>query len=463
MATCPTCGLRYPDGTEACAADGAELLPDEAFASVDPELEEGTLVGDYRLEGRLGQGGFGTVHRAVHSVIGKVAAVKILHREYSSNPQMVSRFIAEARAVNQIRHKNIIDIFAFGRIEDGRHYFVMELLEGESLEDLLYREGRLSVEQTLKLLRPVARALDAAHAAGIAHRDLKPDNVFLATDEEGQVVPKLLDFGIAKLLDATSSGHRTATGTPIGTPHYMSPEQCRGLQVGDRTDVYSFGVMMYRVLTGVVPFDARTTFDIMSKHINEPPPTASEVCSGLPASLDAPIAAMLAKEPAERPPSLESALDGVVAVAVAAGFAVEPVSISRGAPSGSAVRVITGSGEKRRTPTFANARTVQAASGAKTLGASERDVKGEAPKRSRAVLLSILVLLLGAGGAGAVFFMRRAEESPKPVPSHSESVDITALLPSVAASAPRPLETQPAAPAASVAEKMDPVGVRITG
>src|SRR5678815_1648779 len=127
MATCPSCRNQYPEGTTVCATDGEDLLPDVAFSGVDAELKEGLVVGEYRIEGKLGSGGFGTVYRAVHPLIGKAAAVKVLARKYSADPQMVARFIAEARSVNQIRHRHIIDIFAFGSLEDGRQYFVMEL------------------------------------------------------------------------------------------------------------------------------------------------------------------------------------------------------------------------------------------------------------------------------------------------------------------------------------------------
>src|SRR5262249_29514066 len=157
----------------------------------------------------LGEGGFGAVYKAVHPLIGKTAAVKILNRQYSSNPQMVSRFIAEARAVNQIRHKNIIDIFSFGVLADGRQYFVMELLEGMPFDRYIDTHGRLAPEVALPILRQVARALDAAHAQQIVHRDLKPENIYLTFDEDGGVHPKLLDFGIAKLTTDASGGHKT--------------------------------------------------------------------------------------------------------------------------------------------------------------------------------------------------------------------------------------------------------------
>jgi len=160
MATCPTCHVRQPNEALVCPHDGAALLPDEAFSSADRPLEAGQMVGEYRVEGKLGEGGFGEVYGAVHPLIGKTVAIKVLNRQCSSNPEMVARFIAEARAVNQIRHRNIIDIFSFGALPDGRHYYVMELLEGEPFDAYLGRNGRLSPEAALPILRMVARALD---------------------------------------------------------------------------------------------------------------------------------------------------------------------------------------------------------------------------------------------------------------------------------------------------------------
>ena len=198
---------------------------------IDPDLRTGRVVCEYQIETKLGQGGFGAVFKAVHPLIGKQVAIKVLSHRFSVDPEMVSRFVAEARAVNEIRHHNIIDIFSFGTLDDGRHYYVMEYLEGETLERRITREGYLSLRDTLAILRPLARALDAVHVKGIAHRDLKAENVLLASNPDG-VFPKLLDFGIAKLL-APEDGvaHKTRTGAPMGTPHYMSPEQCHGRDV----------------------------------------------------------------------------------------------------------------------------------------------------------------------------------------------------------------------------------------
>ena len=174
MATCPTCRTRYAEGTSSCPKDGGSLLPDQAFISAETPLVRGQTVGDWRVEDIIAEGGFGTVYKVVHPLIGKSAAIKVLKREYSSNPEMVSRFIAEARAVNQIRHKNIIDIFAFGVLDDGRHYYAMELLEGMTLDRHIRTRGRLTPEQALPILRQLGRALGAAHAAGITQHPPHP-------------------------------------------------------------------------------------------------------------------------------------------------------------------------------------------------------------------------------------------------------------------------------------------------
>lgn len=299
--------------------------------SGDPDLAPGSVVGEYCVEGKLGRGGFGTVFKASHPLIGKVVAIKVLSRRFSADPEMVSRFVAEARAVNQIRHRNIIDIFAFGQLEDNRHYYIMEYVEGETLDRRLKR-GSLSLVETLSILRPIARALDAAHLAGIAHRDLKAENVVLATDADGSPFPKLLDFGIAKLLDAdeddTSISHRTRTGAPMGTPYYMSPEQSRGRNVDHRTDHYAFGVLAYLMLTGRFPLDGPDYMSILMRQVHDDPPPASHHVPGLPEPVDHALAWCMAKSPDERPPDLTTVVRALEVVAgITPQFAIQPVQI----------------------------------------------------------------------------------------------------------------------------------------
>ena len=308
-----------------------------AASNGDAELPVGAEVGEYVVEALLGKGGFGTVYRAAHPVIGKQVAIKVLARKYASDPAVISRFAAEARAVNQIRHRNIIDIFQFSQLADGRHYYVMECLDGEPLDRYLVQHGPMALAEALPILKAIGRALDAAHAKGIAHRDLKPENIFLARDGEGEQFPKLLDFGIAKLfgreLDASSDARfRTATGIPIGTPYYMSPEQCRGKDVDHRTDIYSFGIVAFRMLTGTYPFDGDDYVELLFKQVNEEPPLATVRNPALPAYVADAIAWMMRKDPARRPANLAeatAALAGGVTSASSLRPAITPDALAQ--------------------------------------------------------------------------------------------------------------------------------------
>ncbi len=284
------------------------------------DLEPGDLVGEYVVQQKLGEGGFGAVYEATHPVIGKRAAVKVLHSQYSADESVTSRFVAEARAVNQIRHKNIVDIFSFGDLPDGRHYYVMELLEGVPLDVYLDHARRLPIEESLSILHLIAKALGAAHEAGIAHRDLKPENVFLEIDDEGNVQPKLLDFGMAKLLAPNMvTVHKTRSGAPMGSPRYMSPEQCLGVAVDHRTDIYALGCMAYRMLTGVPPFDASSALELMMAHVSMPPPTLSSHSADIDLEFDEPVLKILEKQPGDRPQTLLDAYELIASTAKRVG------------------------------------------------------------------------------------------------------------------------------------------------
>ncbi|WP_437941710.1 protein kinase domain-containing protein [Sorangium sp. So ce341] len=309
MATCSACRSVYPDDVVTCPEHGGALLPDEAFSDEDAALKPGAMIGEYRVERLLGAGTFGDVYAGEHPLISKRVAIKVLNQRFASDPTVVSRFVGEARAVNRIRHRNIIDIFSFG-VVDGRHYFVMELLDGLTLGALIRREVRLSPGRAVALLEGIADALDAAHAAGITHRDLKPENIFVATEPSGRCFPKLLDFGVAKLA-GDAIAHRTATGVAVGTPAYMSPEQVRGKGVDHRSDIYALGVIAHEMLTGSLLFQAESMMDVMMMHVLDAPPRASGVCADVPPELDAPLLAMLAKRAQDRPPSAGAAVQAL--------------------------------------------------------------------------------------------------------------------------------------------------------
>ena len=287
------------------------------------------MAGEYRLVRKLGEGGFGAVYEAEHPLLKRRAAVKVLHRVADRDSDAVQRFIAEAQAVNQIRNRHIIDVFSFGKLSDGRHFYVMDLLDGVPLDRWLKEQGRVEPGLALALLGPIAGALDLAHAAGIVHRDLKPQNIFLTWESNGDVTPKLLDFGMAKLL-GESSVH-TVSGTPIGTPLYMSPEQARGERVDRRSDVYALGVLCYEMLTGQLPFVGDTTVAVLMAHIIQTAPIPSETARELSPLFDAPLLRMLDKDPAQRPSSAGEAIAALRSAAEQAGVLIPapPLSLPR--------------------------------------------------------------------------------------------------------------------------------------
>jgi len=266
------------------------------------ELKQGSPVGEYEIEMQIGEGAMGTVFSAIHPLIGKKVAVKVLKPELCANQASIDRFVHEAQAVNKIGHPNIVDVFSLGELEDGRAYMVMEWLRGEDLKMRLAR-GPMSVHDSCDILDGIARALDAAHAKEIVHRDLKPDNVFLHQVEDGPLMVKLLDFGIAKLVRVTPGTEKTQTGNMLGTPRYISPEQARGIHIDHRSDIYSLGVMAYEMLAGRAPFQGETAMDLVVKHLGEAPPPLSQFAK-VPKSLEQCVMAMLAKDPISRP-SLE--------------------------------------------------------------------------------------------------------------------------------------------------------------
>ncbi len=236
----------------------------------------GRTIGNYEVVEKLGEGGMGAVYLARHPRIGKKVALKVLHAEFSSDPNIVDRFFTEAKSVNDIGHPNIVDITDFGEIEDddGRQvvYFFMEFLAGEAVADLLAREAPLPAERAFRIAAQIADALAASHRAGVVHRDLKPDNVFLISRGRMTDIVKVLDFGIAKLTGDQPGSRRTRTGIVIGTPYYMSPEQCEGKgNIDHRADVYALGVLLYEMITGRVPFDGEGYGEILVQHLTQVP------------------------------------------------------------------------------------------------------------------------------------------------------------------------------------------------
>ncbi|HEY6033067.1 MAG TPA: serine/threonine-protein kinase, partial [Kofleriaceae bacterium] len=242
------------------------------------DLLIGQTVGNYLVKQRLGEGGMGAVYLAEHPTIGKKVALKVLHAEFATNTEVVERFFNEAKAVNSIAHPNIVDIVDYGVIQTGPSgadqlvYFIMEYLSGQTLAQVIRAEAPLPPERALTIALQVADALAASHRAGIVHRDLKPDNIILGQRGREQDFVKLLDFGIAKLTSDGRTGSRTRTGLVLGTPAYMSPEQCEGsAKVDHRTDIYALGICLYEMLVGRVPFIGEGYGEILVQHLTQKP------------------------------------------------------------------------------------------------------------------------------------------------------------------------------------------------
>src|SRR6185503_1241843 len=262
----------------------AERIPafDDVVCPAPEGLAEGAEVGAYRVVHQIGRGGMGAVWLAEHIALGRRAALKVLHPEFSQRPDIVNRFFNEARAAAMTADPGIVQIFDFGQHVDGRSYIVMELLDGEALDRRLDRVGALEPRDALRIMRQVAITLGAAHALGIVHRDLKPENIYLARDPEvsGGERAKVLDFGIAKLA-ADPVGAMTRTLEILGTPTFMSPEQCRSAgNVDQRSDIYALGCVLFTMITGRPPFLAGCAGEVIAMHLCEAPPAPSQLRPG---------------------------------------------------------------------------------------------------------------------------------------------------------------------------------------
>lgn len=264
----------------------------------------GELVGSYRIVAPLGQGGMATVFKAYHPKLDRYVALKFIHQSFLSDPQFVTRFEREAQIIAQLEHPNIVPVHDFAEHE-GQPYLVMKYISGISLADAL-DEGPLELRDIMAIVPKIAAALDYAHARNILHRDIKPSNIML--DESG--TPYLTDFGLARTVEAGQSS--LSRGLLIGTPAYMSPEQGEGLRELDaRSDLYSFGIVLYELIVGKVPFDSGTTFTILRDHLMTPLPLPSSINPEIPAAVDAVLIRALSKDPADR---YESAVEMAAAL-----------------------------------------------------------------------------------------------------------------------------------------------------
>jgi serine/threonine-protein kinase len=400
-------------------------------AQPDPLLGQ-VMAGRYLIQKKLGEGGMGAVYLATHNLLDKQVALKVLHGELGRKPDLVERFMQEARAASRIGHQNVIDISDFGSTPEGLVFFAMELLKGHDLHEEIARArlaGQLLPwERSKKIFLQICAALTAAHNKGIVHRDLKPENVYLIEFLGEPDFVKLLDFGIAKLTESAENDRKlTKTGMLFGTPEYMSPEQARGEpRVDHRVDVYAMGCILFQLVTGRVPFEAENFMGVLSLHLTEPPPQIpAEVFDiiGAPRALAGVIDRALIKDRDQRIQTIEE--------------------LAR------AVRQV--SGDKITAPVTTQANVVapsQTANRVKTqwtgnLSVPELDA-GAPPKKSKLPMILGAVILVGGAAAAAGFLASRGKEAPAPPPvvatgSGSQAVAPPPLPPPVKPAEPPPL------------------------
>ena len=272
----------------------------------DPFIGRDILDGQFRILQKIGTGGMGSVYRASQPAMNREVAIKILHPKLAGRKDLTSRFRREARAMSQLTHPNTVRVFMYGELEeDGSLYIVMEMLDGKNLNQRVRRGGPMPVGQAIPILVQVCGALQEAHEMGIVHRDLKPENIFLSTQGGITDFPKVLDFGLAKVTERQmqpGSVILTQEGMVFGTPEFMSPEQAQGRTLDARSDIYSLAVILYEVLTGKLPFDARTPMEYIQKHVTEPiiPLSTRRPEANLPRELDAVLEKALRKAPGDR-------------------------------------------------------------------------------------------------------------------------------------------------------------------
>ncbi len=380
-------------------------------AETDP-LVGTVLAHRYRVESRLGAGGMGTVYLVQHTTLKKHLAVKVLSSEFCHKPDLVTRFLREARAASMISQQNVVEITDFGETSSGSVFFVMERLEGENLSDTLEREGPMPWERARPIMLQICRALSAAHKQRIIHRDMKPDNCFRITRGGNPDFIKVLDFGIAKVMDDEGDGKGlTKTGMIFGTPEYMSPEQAQGERPDHRVDIYAAGIILYQLLTGQVPFKAATFMGILTKHMFEAPPTPSTVNPGanIPPKVEAIVLKALQKDRNNRFADMD-AMTAAIETAGDDGAAVNLVPEDVRRPREGIMQFLTGS------------ETLSHEDGDEILPPSQGEIRRPRARSPRSVALAAGVLgLVGMGGTYAAFSRMDAPSPPPPTTPEPES------------------------------------------
>ena len=430
------------------------------------------IIGNYRVLRMIGTGGMGAVYLAEHPLIGKRVALKVIHRELAGNREVVQRFFQEARAVNTIGNEHIVEIHDFGQTPEGDHFYMMEYLEGETLAQVLGRETLLDTMRALHLGAQIAHALGAAHAAGVIHRDLKPDNIMLVPKGDAEFV-KLLDFGLAKMF-AAHSAVKTAAGVLLGTPQYMSPEASESKGAVDhRTDIYALGVLLFQMTTGVLPFDGTTMGEVLVKQVNTLPPVPRGINPAIPPAVEQILLRCLAKAPDARFQSMFALREALL----------DPEAYLRASPPIQPARSVA-PGEVRVDPRVVAAprsRALDAVAEPRMTGrvlAQPAEPKmntmriatpvgySSAPRRRAWPIVLVLGLLLGlGGGAFAVAWFGRSHDAalaPADAGRAANRPMVVTLVPDAPSAAPTDAPAAPVA-TAQVAFETVPSGASVHG
>jgi serine/threonine protein kinase len=341
MTKCPRCGSEISASSNHCAKCGEDLRRE------DSRLIGKSLAGKYRIEEHLGSGGMCEVYRAINSAMGKQVAVKVLKPALAADRTIARRFEQEARAASLIHHPHAINVMDYGIADGNTPFIVMEFVQGMTVGELLRKEGALPVERAANILRQVCGALDAAHSVGVVHRDIKPDNIMIA-EYEGSDWVEVLDFGVAKVQeDVNRLGNLTGANIIVGTPRYMSPEQCEEKPVDARSDIYSLAVVLYEMLSGEAPFKGDSSTRLLVAHAHEPPEPLRNKRPDLSPELEAVVMRALEKDPARRP---QSAGEFAGEFAEAAGLGQPAHSGTSRAGAFSRISVPLGEAERKELP-----------------------------------------------------------------------------------------------------------------
>lgn len=339
MKKCPRCGKEYENANTLCPSDGTVL------EKVDDPLVGQTLADKYRIEELINEGGMGAVYRGTHVLMDKTVAVKVLHPALAADDKIVARFSREARAASRISHPHALNVTDFGESGNGTVFLVMEYLKGETLKEVVHSDSPMPLSRVVEIIRQICGALEAAHGEGVVHRDLKSDNIMLL-DVGGGDWAKVLDFGIAKITEKVGQDPAlTAPNLIIGTPQYMSPEQCsQAAEIDSRSDIYSLGVILYEMLVGHVPFTGESPTAIMMKHLQEPPPSVLEERKDLPAAVGRVVTRALAKRPEDRFQTVSELAEELTAAAETKDSAVVTPSASTDSSERKTNRIVVPTG-----------------------------------------------------------------------------------------------------------------------